>query len=131
MPSSVRAMTKGKAIKGKSWGKGQKGSSWGKGKGGPYSFEDDGWNNYHPNQPQWAPMSLLKIVSDLDSEGFGFPKKIAAKRAIIHHDAQLEIRNRFSHLRASREEEPNEDIPILVMETTVEPYPLWEPVFRR
>ena len=93
---------KGKGTEGKSLGKGQKGGSWGKGKVA-YYCEDDGWNN-------WAPQMLLNIVPALDPDGFSAPKKPAAKRAISHHQTQVGTRNRFSHLPASKDEEPNEDI---------------------
>ena len=112
-----RGDDKGKGMNGKFWGKGQKGSSWVKGKGA-YYCEDDGWNN-------WAPQQLLKIVPVVDPVGFAAPKKPAAKSAISHHQAPVETRNRFSFLHATKGEETNEDIPINLFEG--EPYPALKP----
>ncbi len=106
---------KGKGTEGKSWGKGQKCGSWSKGQGA-YYFEDDGWNN-------WAPQMLLKIVPDVDPEGFSAPRKPIAKRAISHDQTLVETRNRFSHVPASQDEEPNEDIPFQINVLVGEPHP--------
>ena len=76
---------------------------------------------------------ILKIVPEVDSEGFGAPKKIAAKKAAVAKpQTPAGTRNRYSLLPRSSEEEQNKDISLdaplsaLQLETAVEPYPALE-----